>query len=508
MFPVKRKREEDHQNPYLSKKQHGKDYLTLEKQLPDLQARKEFLKQKMDEWYNNKRTQITGDTTLSSEEKTAQLTALDFDYFKEEKVEFLETTNEEFVKDFIDWLQYKDPDSPRNPKYVRHKEAELGKYGATVRREALNLTGQKEWLNGFVYKKDALKRKLAVLYGGPNKWFNWNLYHGWLFYKYVLRGVDGTNEKMFLSDIQDLYDFENRVDRPADKRQKRGQEHTNPLAELEDDDKRRHRKPGDPQGPKKEEDGSDMDDNQPEKDDEREESVSDKLDKMIELMEKQQQQKSPRKDGAASEMAAKMDNALGMFANTVAAIDGTLNLLVQKMDVQMDSPSPQPSAPPLEDLDLPEFQPLPSPPPPPAAAAVAEPPAAVVSTPAPAAVAEGGKQHSASKPTIASINKMTSGAAATTAAINTMSNDEFRTAVENNWLTKDILKEYAASPDAAASKRQILTPELLRDYAEFTKARRKGQPKSKPRLPVNEPDTPIKRHTKAKTKAKKKKQST
>lgn len=493
MFPVKRKREEDHQNPYLSKKQHGKDYLTLEKQLPDLQARKEFLKQKMDEWYNNKRTQITGDTTLTSEEKTAQLTALDFDYFKEEKVEFLETTNEEFVKDFIDWLQYKDPTDRGNPKYVRHKEAELGKYGATVRREALNLTGQKEWLNGFVYKKDALKRKLAVLYGGPNKWFNWNLYHGWLFYKYVLRGVDGSDEKMFLSDIQDLYDFENRVDRPADKRQKRGQEHTNPLAELEDDD----RKPGDPQGPKKEEDGSDMDDNQPEKDDEREESVSDKLDKMIELMEKQQQQKSPRKDGAASEMAAKMDHALGMFANTVAAIDSTLNLLVQKMDVQMDSPSP--SAPPLNDLelDLPDLEPLPSPPAEPAEPAAQE---AVVSTPAPAPP-DSGKQQSASKPTIASINKMQPGAAATTAAINTMSDAEFDSAVNKGVLTKDILDQYASSPDAAASKRQILTPELLRDYAEFTKARRKGQPKSKPKLPVNEPDTPIKRRTKKKKQA-------
>ena len=232
MFPVKRRREQDHENPYTSKKGHGKDFLSLERQNPHLEAPKDYLKDRLDNWYEAKRMEIMETPGVSNIQKQSMLIALDFDYFKEEKTSINNEENEEFVKDFIKWLRYEDPDNRSDPRYVRDKEAELGKYGATVRKGPLNLMGQKDWLNTFVYKKDALKRKLATLYGGPNRYHNWHLYHGWLFYKYILRGVKGEDEKSFLSDIQNLYNFEKRLEEPASKRPS-GYEHSNPLAKLE-----------------------------------------------------------------------------------------------------------------------------------------------------------------------------------------------------------------------------------------------------------------------------------
>ncbi len=211
MWPrPKRKHGGEDANPLLDKQQRGLNFLEFEKYIEQLEPSKQYMKHRIEEWYSRQRSEIVN-SDMTSEEKTAQLNALEFDRSKQMQGEFEEKAKEQFVLDFIDWMQYTDPDKPNNPDgtpnpaYVRHIEEELGKTdGASVRRAPLQLVGKIEWLSNFIKKRGKIQLELTKLRKGPHMLFQWNLFHAWLFYKYILRREE-IPDKGYLDEFDNYF---------------------------------------------------------------------------------------------------------------------------------------------------------------------------------------------------------------------------------------------------------------------------------------------------------------
>lgn len=105
---------------------------------------------------------------------------------------------EQFTLDFMNFLQGKDPESRRDPAYVKHRLKELGQ--TTHTKPAMG-KGIKEWLEGPIRKKAEILRKLTLLRLGPHKAFEWSLDTWWLYYKYILRDLPYPEDEV-------LHDFD------------------------------------------------------------------------------------------------------------------------------------------------------------------------------------------------------------------------------------------------------------------------------------------------------------
>lgn len=193
MWPLKRKRAAFDHDALRHKSGISMNPLQKEGQTPNLEAHPDYLKKQLKEWKEKREHEIAR-SAVSAEEKQAQLIALQFQVEMDEKQLFLDTENEKFVKEFIKWLQYRDPVNRRDEYYVRGTEAELAKYGATVRKGPLIVKGSEEWLNAYVDKASKYQKQLLKLRMGPHNAYEWNLYDAWLYYKYILHGHALTTE--------------------------------------------------------------------------------------------------------------------------------------------------------------------------------------------------------------------------------------------------------------------------------------------------------------------------
>lgn len=101
--------------------------------------------------------------------------------------------NDQFAKDFQMWLLGKDPTDPYHPAYIKNKLKELGvkhDYGPIPDPVIA------DYMGGFIDKKSAFLKKIALLKAGPNKYFKWTLGHYLLYYKYILRGLPYPEDQM------------------------------------------------------------------------------------------------------------------------------------------------------------------------------------------------------------------------------------------------------------------------------------------------------------------------
>lgn len=105
---------------------------------------------------------------------------------------------EQFTKDFMCWLQGKQPKSKSDPAYIDNR---LKQYGIDPNHGPLHGPGITEFIGSVVEKKAELHQKIALLAAGPDKMFPWGLDHYWLFYKYLCRDKPYPEDEM-------LYDFD------------------------------------------------------------------------------------------------------------------------------------------------------------------------------------------------------------------------------------------------------------------------------------------------------------
>lgn len=206
MFPVKRKRDSDHQDPMLRKQGHSKikNPLELETQIEELQPIQQVLDDKVKAWQETQAQNILNDQSLSQEQKEAKLFAMEFHSSINKETQFLTTEKKKFVLDFIDWLQYQDPTDTTSPAYVRGIEEGLARLGATHRREPLDVKGKEEWLTNYIDKKQKYSRALLKLRMGPHSTHTWDLHDAWLYYKYILRGEKCPDDG-FLDDFDSYF---------------------------------------------------------------------------------------------------------------------------------------------------------------------------------------------------------------------------------------------------------------------------------------------------------------
>ena len=101
--------------------------------------------------------------------------------------------NDQFAKDFQMWLLGKDPTDPYHPAYVKNKLKELG-----VKPDHGPIPDPviADYMGGFIDRKSAFLKKIALLKAGPNKYFKWTLGHYLLYYKYILRGLPYPEDQM------------------------------------------------------------------------------------------------------------------------------------------------------------------------------------------------------------------------------------------------------------------------------------------------------------------------
>lgn len=102
---------------------------------------------------------------------------------------------EQFTKEFIDFLQGRDPTDMRNPAYIKNrlKDLNLNLYPGSLLGK-----GIKEWLESFTEAKRDVLNKLMALRMGPHKAFEWELPHFYLWYKYVLRDLPYKEDEVLL----------------------------------------------------------------------------------------------------------------------------------------------------------------------------------------------------------------------------------------------------------------------------------------------------------------------
>lgn len=204
MFPIGKKRQPaDH--PLLNKfSADGDNPIQAEQKNRLLEPQQLVLDKKLEEWMNKQWALLQADTSLGPEQRTARLHALEFHNSINKQTEFMTNEKKEFVLDFIDWLQYRDPTNETDPKHVRNIERHLGRLGATVRNGPLEVAGKEEWLSEFIDKKQKYSRDMLKLRMGPHNAKMWTLHDAWLYYKFILRGQKLPDEG-FLDDFDDYY---------------------------------------------------------------------------------------------------------------------------------------------------------------------------------------------------------------------------------------------------------------------------------------------------------------
>lgn len=173
----------------------------LTKELSPLQL---VLDKKLEEWTNRQWDLINRESGLSEEQKIARIHAVEFHNSINKQTEFMTNEKRQFVLDFIDWLQYRDPTDADDPRYVRDIEKNLKKLGATCRNGPLEVKGKEEWLTQYVDKKQAYSKEILKLRMGPHNAREWTLHDAWLYYKFILRGQKIPDEG-FLDDFDDYF---------------------------------------------------------------------------------------------------------------------------------------------------------------------------------------------------------------------------------------------------------------------------------------------------------------
>lgn len=101
--------------------------------------------------------------------------------------------NEQFAEDFMCFLNGKDPTDESDPAYVKNRLREIGmmeNHGPFMGR------GIKEWMGGFLERKQKYALKLLQLRMGPHIAFEWHWGHYLLWYKYILRNVPYTEDEL------------------------------------------------------------------------------------------------------------------------------------------------------------------------------------------------------------------------------------------------------------------------------------------------------------------------
>lgn len=209
MFPLKRKNQLDHANPLLDKRQRGLNPIEAEKTIRELEPVQTVLDNKLKEWLELEYEALAR-SNLDPEQRQARIHAIEFHANVNKHTEFLTNQKRQFVMEFIDWLQYRDPTSGRgrngqaNPAYVRDIETGLRRLGGIVRQGPLDVKGKDEWLANFIDKKQKYSKTLMKLRMGPHATHMWTLYDAWLYYKYILRGEKLPDES-FMSDFDDYF---------------------------------------------------------------------------------------------------------------------------------------------------------------------------------------------------------------------------------------------------------------------------------------------------------------
>lgn len=188
----------------MSKRAKLLNPLEREAEIPDLQPIQRVLDDKLKRWQDQQGKIIAYDPVLTKDQKKARLMALEFHSNINRETEFLTNEKKEFVLDFIDWLNYRDPTNAKDPRYVRDTEQALGKLGATVRTEPLDVQGKNEWLGEFIDKKSKFNRAILRLRLGPHSTHTWDLYDAYLYYKYILRG-EKCPDNGFLDDFDNYF---------------------------------------------------------------------------------------------------------------------------------------------------------------------------------------------------------------------------------------------------------------------------------------------------------------
>ena len=205
MFPIIGKKRTPAEHPLLNKfSADGDNPIQAEQKNRLLEPQQLVLDKKLEEWVNKQWALLQADASLSPEQRVARLHALEFHNSINKQTEFMTNEKKEFVLDFIDWLQYKDPENEADPKHVRNIERQLGKLGATVRNGPLDVAGKDEWLSEFIDKKQKYSRDILKLRMGPHNAKMWTLHDAWLYYKFILRGQKIPDES-FLDDFDDYY---------------------------------------------------------------------------------------------------------------------------------------------------------------------------------------------------------------------------------------------------------------------------------------------------------------